>query len=64
MPPVFKEKQIMRKTTIRQTNMMPQKTATLSHLVPEKLPCDQPWRFTMSLSFAKVMRNSVMAEQM
>ena len=38
--------------------------ATLSQLIPEKLPRLQPWRLTMSLSSAKVMMKSVTAEQM
>ena len=37
---------------------------TPSQLMPEKLPSDQPWRLTMSLSSAKVMMKSVTAEQM
>ena len=36
---------------------------TLSQLIPEKLPRLQPWRFTISLSSAKVTTKSVMAEQ-
>ena len=39
-------------------------TATLSQLMPEKLPSDQPRRFTMSDSSAKVTMKSVTAEQM
>ena len=36
---------------------------TFSQLVPEKLPRDQLWRFTMLESSAKVTIKSVMAEQ-
>ena len=39
-------------------------TTTPSQLVPEKLPSDQPCRFTISASSAKVMIKSVTAEQM
>ena len=38
-------------------------TFTLLQLIPEKLPCDQPWRFTISESSAKVTTKSVTAEQ-
>jgi len=38
--------------------------ATLLQLMPEKLPCDQPWRLTISESSAKVTTKSVTAEQM
>ena len=32
--------------------------------IPEKLPMDQLWRFTISASSANVTTSSVMAEQM
>ena len=53
----------MKNTTTRLTKMRAEKMPTSSHLVPEKLPWLQLWRFTMSESRAKVMRNSVTAEQ-
>ncbi len=37
---------------------------TLPQVMPEKLPCDQLWRLTMLLSWAKATTNSVTAEQM
>ena len=40
------------------------KRQTLSQVIPEKLPRDQLWRFTISASSAKVTTSSVMAEQM
>ena len=39
-------------------------TFTFSQPMPEKLPRDQLWRFTMSASWAKVTTKSVTAEQM
>ena len=50
-----------------QTNATPTVTAmtrTLDQVMPEKLPMDQLWRFTMLASSAKVTAKSVRAEQM
>ena len=54
----------IRNTATEAASTIAAATATPSQLAPEKLPIDQPWRLTMSLSSANVTRKSVIAEQM
>ena len=54
----------MPNTASTPTATMAEAAPTFCQVMPEKLPCDQPWRFTMSDSRAKVMTKSVTAEQM
>ena len=48
---------------MKQTPTIAMQTQTLAHVMPEKEPCCQPWRFAISESSANVMTNSVRAVQ-
>ncbi len=52
-----------RKDQQRQGTTTTAAAPTLAQLLPEKLPMDQLWRFTMLESWAKATTRSVMAEQ-